>query len=145
MLNTLTAISMMTAIQMTETTSGKNLFDMYFDFLVWPLSHPITWIGLRSETCICHQPPGRDRDIWVSPSRIFHVSHLSAIYIVNGLYSAKGWSSEAKPLSPYSSNVNHFNLVWNSSAMNMKQESLLSICYPCSLARIETPMIQRPN
>ena len=25
---------------MTETVFGKRLFDMYFDFFVWPISHP---------------------------------------------------------------------------------------------------------
>ncbi len=30
---------------MTETIFGKNLFDVYFDFLVWPVSHLLTWGG----------------------------------------------------------------------------------------------------
>lgn len=30
---------------MIETMFGKTLFDVYFDFLVWPMSHPLTQRG----------------------------------------------------------------------------------------------------
>ncbi len=30
---------------MTETIFGENLFDVYFDFLVWPKPHLLTWRG----------------------------------------------------------------------------------------------------
>ncbi len=30
---------------MTETIFGKNFFDTYFDLLVWPMSHLLTWRG----------------------------------------------------------------------------------------------------
>ncbi len=30
---------------MTETIFGKNVFDVHFDVLVWPMSHLLTWSG----------------------------------------------------------------------------------------------------
>ncbi len=42
---------------MTETIYEKNLFDVCFDFLVWPMSHLLTWRG----TYTGHQ--GGDQDV----------------------------------------------------------------------------------
>lgn len=37
--------------KMTETVFGKNLFDVYFEFLFWPTSHLLTWGGVYDLRC----------------------------------------------------------------------------------------------
>ncbi len=58
---------------MTEFIFGLNLFDVYFDFLVWPMSHLLTW-RFMSYTGTSH--PGGDRDVLASLSGRCHVIHL---------------------------------------------------------------------
>ncbi len=50
---------------MTETIFGKNLFDVCFDFLVWPMSHLLTWrgAGFMTYTAASHQ--GANEMVWL--------------------------------------------------------------------------------
>ncbi len=78
---------------MTETIFGKNVFDVYFDFLVWPMSHLLTWRG----------PPGTRKrsDVLASLLGSSHVVHVyiqsmsSSSFMFNGQIWEGYWSSHA--------------------------------------------------
>lgn len=60
---------------MTETIFGKKLFDVFFDSLIWPMSHLLTWRG-RGFNLYCSQSPGVNQDVLATLLAHCHVVHL---------------------------------------------------------------------
>ena len=61
--------------EMTET-SLTNIFNVYFDFLVWSMSHLLTW-SRRVYDLYCSQPPGGDAQVLA----LFFGAVMSSIFI----------------------------------------------------------------